>query len=183
MWRSLPSRQSASAVPRSTSPAPRIASVTLIPARHAKSRMRAMNSAIVAISALPPLNGFVPEWLLFQAATAPPALPQAARDRELRLQHADEIRVGHRRQRMVAHAALVQRHGADEQVAIEDRALVLRKGRAGDGGRERLPRLVANLRAAPSVWGPLSCPPRPRPLRRSRTRRGSRGVRAAAGCR
>ena len=30
------------------------------------------------ISALPPLNGFVSEWLLFQAVLAAPALPQAA---------------------------------------------------------------------------------------------------------
>jgi len=32
----------------------------------------------LAISALPPLNGFVSEWLLFQAVMAAPALPQAA---------------------------------------------------------------------------------------------------------
>jgi NADH:ubiquinone oxidoreductase subunit 5 (subunit L)/multisubunit Na+/H+ antiporter MnhA subunit len=32
----------------------------------------------LAISALPPLNGFVSEWLLFQAVIAAPALPQAA---------------------------------------------------------------------------------------------------------
>jgi formate hydrogenlyase subunit 3/multisubunit Na+/H+ antiporter MnhD subunit len=32
----------------------------------------------LAISALPPLNGFVSEWLLFQAVIAAPALPQAS---------------------------------------------------------------------------------------------------------
>jgi NADH:ubiquinone oxidoreductase subunit 5 (subunit L)/multisubunit Na+/H+ antiporter MnhA subunit len=32
----------------------------------------------LAISALPPLNGFVSEWLLFQAVIAAPELPQAA---------------------------------------------------------------------------------------------------------
>jgi len=32
----------------------------------------------LAISALPPLNGFVSEWLLFQAVLAAPELPQAA---------------------------------------------------------------------------------------------------------
>jgi len=32
----------------------------------------------LAISALPPLNGFVSEWLLFQAVIAAPALPQSA---------------------------------------------------------------------------------------------------------
>ena len=32
----------------------------------------------LAASALPPLNGFVSEWLLFQAVIAAPALPQAA---------------------------------------------------------------------------------------------------------
>lgn len=32
----------------------------------------------LAISALPPLNGFVSEWLLFQSVLAGPALPQAA---------------------------------------------------------------------------------------------------------
>jgi len=32
----------------------------------------------LAISALPPLNGFVSEWLLFQAVMAAPELPQAA---------------------------------------------------------------------------------------------------------
>ncbi len=36
----------------------------------------AMLGAAMAISALPPLNGFVSEWLLFQAVLVSPALPQ-----------------------------------------------------------------------------------------------------------
>ena len=51
--------------------------------------------------------------------------------RRLRLQHAHQVGVGHRRQRVVAHAAVAEQHVADEQVALEDRALV----RPGTPGR------------------------------------------------
>ena len=51
------------------------------------------------------------------------------------LQYAHEVGVGHRRERMVAHAAFAEQHIADEQVAFEDGALVVRERRHGD--RER----------------------------------------------
>jgi len=47
-------------------------------------------------------------------------------------EHADEIRVAHRRQRVVAHRRIRQQFTADEQVAEVDRALVDRERRAGD---------------------------------------------------
>ena len=47
-------------------------------------------------------------------------------------QHAHQVRVAHRRQRMVLHAALVQQRGADEQVALVDGARIGGEGRAGD---------------------------------------------------
>ncbi len=45
-------------------------------------------------------------------------------------QHADEVRVVHRIERMILQRALVQRHGADEEIALIDRA-------AGFGERRR----------------------------------------------
>ena len=52
--------------------------------------------------------------------------------RRLRREHADEVGVGHRRQRMVAHARVGQQDVADEQVAAIDRAPVARiRGRRG----------------------------------------------------
>jgi hypothetical protein len=62
----------------------------------------------------------------------------------LRLQHAHEVGVAHRRQRMALHAALAQQRVADEQVPVEDRASVGGKRGRGDGeprarpGRERI---------------------------------------------
>ena len=65
------------------------------------------------------------------AATAIPG-DQADLALRLRLQHAHEVGVGHRRQRVMAHAGLRQRHVADEQVAHEDGARVVGECRAGD---------------------------------------------------
>ena len=48
-------------------------------------------------------------------------------------QHAHQVGVGHRRQRMVLHAALVQQRPADEQMALVDAARIGRKRRAGQG--------------------------------------------------
>ena len=48
----------------------------------------------------------------------------------LALHHAHQVRVVHRRQRVVAHAAVAEQQVADEQVALEDGAPVLRKRRA-----------------------------------------------------
>jgi len=53
----------------------------------------------------------------------------------LRLQHAHEPGVGHRRQRVVSHAAVAEQLIAHEQVALEHRALVLGESRARDGER------------------------------------------------
>ena len=50
----------------------------------------------------------------------------------LRRQHAHEVGVGHGRERMVLHAGFGQQLVADEQVAVADRAPVLREGRAGN---------------------------------------------------
>ena len=50
----------------------------------------------------------------------------------LRLQHAHEVGVRHRRERMVLHAGLGQQHVADEQVAAADGAPGLGERRAGD---------------------------------------------------
>jgi hypothetical protein len=59
-----------------------------------------------------------------------PAFDQAdARLRRLRLQHANQVGVGHRRQRVVAHGAVGQQQVTDEEVALVDRAAVFRKGR------------------------------------------------------
>ena len=75
----------------------------------------------------------------------------------LRLQHAHQVGVGHRRQRVVVHAAVAQQHVADEQVALEHRALVVREGRAGD--REALACRAARPsahrspgRCCPAAW-------------------------------
>ena len=58
---------------------------------------------------------------------------QTHRPRRLAGQHTHQIGIGHRRQRMVFHAALVQQRGADEQMALEDAAAIGREGRAGEG--------------------------------------------------
>ena len=50
----------------------------------------------------------------------------------LRLQHAHQVGVGHGGQRVVLHAALVQQHIACKQIALEHRALVVRKSRGGN---------------------------------------------------
>ena len=50
----------------------------------------------------------------------------------LTLQHADEIGVAHRRQRMVFHRAVGQQHPPDEEVTEIDRSAVGGEGRAGD---------------------------------------------------
>ena len=51
----------------------------------------------------------------------------------LRLQHAHQVGVGHGRERVVLHAALVQQHIAHKQVALEHGALVVGEGGRGDG--------------------------------------------------
>jgi hypothetical protein len=58
-----------------------------------------------------------------------PDAPRAA----LCLHHAHEVGVGHRCQRMLAHRAVGQQHVADEQVALEHHAAVLRESRRDDG--------------------------------------------------
>ena len=50
-----------------------------------------------------------------------PALPR---------QHADQIGIVHRVERMVLQRAFIERHGADEEVAAIDGAAGFRKGRA-----------------------------------------------------
>jgi hypothetical protein len=58
----------------------------------------------------------------------------------LRLQHAHQVGVGHGRERVVLHAALVEQHIAHKQVALEHGALVVGEGGRGDGevGAQRL---------------------------------------------
>ena len=46
-------------------------------------------------------------------------------------QHAHQVGVGHRRQRMVLHAALVEQSAADEQIALIDAARIRRECRTG----------------------------------------------------
>jgi hypothetical protein len=46
------------------------------------------------------------------------------------LQDANEVRIGHRRERMVLHPGFGEQRVADEQVTAKDRAPVFRKGRA-----------------------------------------------------
>ena len=46
-------------------------------------------------------------------------------------QHAHQVGVGHRRQRMVLHAALVEQRAADEQIALIDAARIRRECRTG----------------------------------------------------
>jgi hypothetical protein len=53
--------------------------------------------------------------------------------RGLRLQHTYQVRVAHRRQRMVAHARLAQQLIADEKVTLENSSAVFRERRACDG--------------------------------------------------
>ncbi len=57
----------------------------------------------------------------------------------LRLHDAHEVGVGHRRERVVAHAGLAEQHVADEQVALVHGARVLREGRrhAAEVGAQR----------------------------------------------
>jgi hypothetical protein len=57
----------------------------------------------------------------------------AARGGELRLQHAHQVRVRHRRERVVAHGAVGEQHVAHEEVPLVDRAPRLRKGRRDEG--------------------------------------------------
>ena len=52
----------------------------------------------------------------------------------LRLHHAHEVGILHRRERMVLHAALVQQHVSDEEITVEDRAPVVRE--RGRGNRK-----------------------------------------------
>ena len=56
----------------------------------------------------------------------------------LPLQHAHEVRVAHRRERMVFHARLVEQRIADKQMAAKDRAAVLGKRRAGNRESRRV---------------------------------------------
>ena len=67
----------------------------------------------------------------------PPALP---------LQHRDQVAVGHRGQRVMAHVGVGEQLVADEQVALIDGAAVLRQGRAGDRevGAQRLQQRLAD---------------------------------------
>ena len=77
-------------------------------------------------------------------ASAPPATavwstrPTGARG--LRAEDGDEVGVGHRRERVVAHAALAEQHVADEEMALEDRAPVVgeRRRRDREVGAERV---------------------------------------------
>jgi hypothetical protein len=48
------------------------------------------------------------------------------------LHHAHQIRICHRRERVVLHAGFVEQHLADEQVALEDGAPVVGEGGSGD---------------------------------------------------
>ena len=58
---------------------------------------------------------------------------KADRERCLPLKHAHEVRIPHGRQRVILHAALVQRHAVDEQMALINRSAIGGKGRAGEG--------------------------------------------------
>ena len=51
----------------------------------------------------------------------------------LSAEHAHQVRIAHRGERVIAHAGLRQRHVADEQVAFVDGAAVARIGRGSDG--------------------------------------------------
>ena len=73
-------------------------------------------------------------------ADAPRRASAGALGRELRLEDADEVRVGHRRQRMVAHADSRKQNVADEEMALEDGARVVGESRRRD--RERAAELV-----------------------------------------
>ena len=63
---------------------------------------------------------------------------------QLRLQHPHEVGIGHRRERVVAHRAVGQQQVANEEVALEHRAAVLRErgrddhGTAAHLGQQRL---------------------------------------------
>ena len=61
----------------------------------------------------------------------------------LRLHHAHQIGVGHRRQRVVAHTAVAEQLIAHEQMAFEHGAQVFRERRADD--RETLARAVQRI--------------------------------------
>src|SRR4051794_20204008 len=64
----------------------------------------------------------------------------------LLLQDADEVGVGHGREGVIAHAALVQQHIPHEQIALVDGPLIGREGGAGDRevGPERVHERLSN---------------------------------------
>ena len=68
---------------------------------------------------------------------------------DLLLQHAHQVGIGHRRQRMIAHARLGEQHVADEQMALVDGAAVGRERRAGDG------EVVPSASISASATGPM----------------------------
>jgi hypothetical protein len=80
----------------------------------------------------------------------------------LPLQHAHEIGVGHRRERMLFHARFAEQRIADEQVPAIQRAAVLGKDRAGDreaavvADRERVEQGVGH-RADVAGVGRIEC--------------------------
>ena len=80
---------------------------------------------------------------------------QADPRRRLALQHAHEVRVLHRRERMVLHPRFVQQRIADEQVAAKDRAAVLRECRARDreAAARRVEQRVGNRADVACVGG------------------------------
>ena len=67
----------------------------------------------------------------------------------LRLQHAHEVRVGHGRQGVVAHAAVAEQQVADKQMALEHRTLVV--GEGGCDGHE----VATSASIKASVTGPM----------------------------
>jgi hypothetical protein len=69
---------------------------------------------------------------------------EADRARALARQHANQVGVAHRIERVILERALVQRHRADEQVALVDAAARLREGRGDqrDGLAGRIPQGV-----------------------------------------
>ena len=84
------------------------------------------------VEARPDRRGRSAGRAVIDEADAAGRAPVRPRRRELRLQDADEVGVGHRRQRMVAHAALGEQHVADEEMALEDRARVVGERRRRD---------------------------------------------------
>ena len=51
----------------------------------------------------------------------------------LRLHHANQIGIGHGRERVVLHAAFIQEHGPSKQIAFEHRSAVVWECRCGNG--------------------------------------------------